>query len=531
MTYNVGPSRSVHSPCALLTSSTVTLAAGDVVVVDSGTYNESCVVDTLAGTMAAPITLQGAPGARPVMDGTGQDLSGAAGGPRAVLQFNNSAHWVVQHLEFVHGTNTSQNAAGVRVTQNSSDINFQDLSVHDNQIGVTSDSSAVLTLSSSEVYSNGVPGSNGVGHNLFLAGEYASVVGNYIHDAQGGQNVRLRTHYGELLYNTIANAAAYEIDLVHDGDSETLDATAVLIGNVVVRLATATNVEQTLVFGVGTDTPVGRSSSLYAVFNTFILRDGRNRLIRALPPTPGATVVFSDNAVHGIPTGTLLLDGAAVAFDPGTEAIFSGSNNWVTLGIAPPAPLTATLTGANPGFTSATVYTLLPTSPLLDQGVAPAMYLDDMGVSHPGVPSLEIQSPLGTLARMILGPPDIGAFEGTTRALPDAGTDGGAADASMDAATDAATDTGVDVSTVTDISAADAGSTDVAMTQATDAGSVPDARSSSDAAPPVEAGGAGSGSNNCGCLVPGGTPSRSPWALLGVLSLAAATRRRISVRR
>lgn len=81
-TYRVGASRTETSICGLIGSGK--LKAGDIIEVDAGTYHGACGVSA-SGNAGNPITLRGAPGTRPILDGTGFDLTGAGSTPRGIF--------------------------------------------------------------------------------------------------------------------------------------------------------------------------------------------------------------------------------------------------------------------------------------------------------------------------------------------------------------------------------------------------------------------------------------------------------------
>ncbi len=420
-TYQVGATRTYHSPCALV--SAVALQPGDVIEVDAGTYQEACQL-TASGTEQAPIVMRGVAGPRPVFDATGLDLSGSGQVPRAIFQFTNASYWQVSHLELTKAANGSNNGSGFRLTAGAHDVTFTDMSIHDNQDGAQSDGPSVITIQDSDIYANGA--NDGQSHNLYLQGDVVRLIGNHIHDSVGGQDIKLRTRYVELLGNYVENGGNYEVDLIQ-GPLTTMNANAVLIGNVFVRKEAADNNSQTILFGTDNpnDTTPSRNGALYAIANTFVLRNASNRLFHVLTstPAPAATHVYLyGNIVYATVAGTQLTADAA------TAGYVSGSNNFIADGIGGvPAALTATVTGADPGFAASDDYHLAPGSPAIDVGAAQPMYADGSGMMQSGVPMLQSTPPLGTEPRYQVGSGiDLGAFEyGNAPATgSDAGTGG-----------------------------------------------------------------------------------------------------------
>ncbi len=416
-TYPVGASRTWHSPCTLAAS--VPLQPGDVVEVDPGTYTDACQL-TASGTVAAPIVLRGVAGAsRPVFDATGLDLSGAGSVPRAIFQFTGGSHWRVQHLELKNASNGSGNGAAFRLTAGALDVIIDDVVVHDCQDGFMSDGVATLTVRGSDVFHNGA--GDGYSHNFYVAGQSIVLVGNHIHDSNGGQNVKVRSHDALLAYNLIENAANYEIDLIQDPPgTDAPNANAILIGNVIVRPPNAMNNSQVILWGSDNASVTGRNGSLFAISNTFVLANASNRLFHAVAPAAGSQIHLVNSIVHATVSGT------GLATDATTSALLVGSNDWITTGIASAGALASVIGGTDPGFVSATDLHLSPGAPVLGAGASGATAVDGSGATVSGVPDQEFTAPAGTLPRAPGSALDLGAF-----GLPrpgDAGTsDGGAA--------------------------------------------------------------------------------------------------------
>src|SRR3569623_1587817 len=398
MTYSVGASHMYTSPCKL--AAAVQLQPGDVIEVDPGTYTDACQL-TASGTAQQPITLRGVGGARPVFDASGLDLSGSGSVPRAIFQLTNASYWVLEHLELTHAANASNNGAGFRVTAGGHDLTVRDCSIHDNQDGAMSAGVSTITIEASDILHNGA--NDGQSHNLYLQGDTVRLVGNHIHDSVGGQNIKLRTRYIEIIANVVENAGNYEIDLIQGPNTAMANANAVLIGNLIIRATSSNNNTQTILFGTdnpGDATP-SRNGALYALGNTFVLRNSRNQLIHVLtsPSPPAATHVYLyNNIVHATVAGAQLPSAAA------TQAFITGSNNYITTCIAGvPAALTGTLTGADPGFAGSDDYHLAAGSLAIDVESGTPMYADGSGTMQNGRPTLEPTPPIGSEMRYIVG--------------------------------------------------------------------------------------------------------------------------------
>jgi hypothetical protein len=418
-TYSVGASRVYSSPCVLVAS--VSLGAGDIVEVDPGTYTDACELDA-SGTVLAPITLRGLPGPMPVFDATGVDLSGVGSIPRAIFQFTGGSFWVVQHLELENASNTSANGAAFRVTGGAHDILIEDVSIHDCQDGLMSDGVATVTVQASDIFHNGA--GDGFSHNFYMQGDSTTLIGNHIHDSNGGQNVKLRSRYAAVLFNRIENAGNYELDLIQGPLTSDANANAVLIGNVIVRPATSGNDSQVILFGTDDTTQLARNGSLYAVNNTIVLQNSKNRLFHAVQPVSGSQIFFENNIVVATTTGT------ALVADATTGGVLTGAHNWFSADIALSGTLTQTLSGADPGFASTTDYHLVASSPAVGQGALDAAYEDGTGTAQSAIPTEEFLAPEGTTPRPNATGLDLGAFE---HAASDGGTDGGSDAGGLDA--------------------------------------------------------------------------------------------------
>src|SRR2546426_920974 len=106
-TYEVGPGQPYPT-----IASVPPLNPDDIVNIHPGTYNE-VKKWTATGTATSPITLHGVGTPRPVIDATGQDVSGRNGAPRAAWEIQGN-YYLIQNLEFRNARN-GNNGAGIRV--------------------------------------------------------------------------------------------------------------------------------------------------------------------------------------------------------------------------------------------------------------------------------------------------------------------------------------------------------------------------------------------------------------------------------
>ncbi|HZX40400.1 MAG TPA: MYXO-CTERM sorting domain-containing protein, partial [Myxococcaceae bacterium] len=242
-----------------------------------------------------------------------------------------------------------------------------------------------------------------------------------------GQNVKIRSHHALLAYNLIENAGNYEIDLIQNPpQTDAPSANVTLLGNVIVRPASADNNSQVIVWGTDNAADPGRNGSLYAINNTFVLANSSNRLFHAINPAAGSQIHLVNSIVHATVTGT------GLAADATTEAILVGSNDWISSQVTTAGTLTGGLTGANPGFVSASDLHLTPGSPAVAAGAAGVTYVDGTGSVVSGVPDQEFADPLGTRPRAAASALDLGAY-GFALASDGGTPDAGAPDAGSDA--------------------------------------------------------------------------------------------------
>jgi hypothetical protein len=400
----------------------VPLAAGDTIEVDPGTYTDACEL-TASGTAAAPITLRGLPGTLPLFDATGVDVSGVGSTPRAIFQFTGGSFWMVQHLELENAANSSANGAAFRATAGAHDIVIEDVSVHDCQDGMMSDGVATVVVQASDIFHNGA--GDGFSHNFYMQGDSTTLIGNHIHDSNGGQNVKLRSRYAALFFNLIENAGNYEMDLIQGPLTSSANANAVLVGNIIVRPSASNNDSQVILFGTDDTTQAARNGSLYVINNTFVLQNPANRVFHAVQPVSGSQILFENNILFATVAGT------ALAADATTAGVLSGAHNWVGSNVTVSGVLMQTLSGADPGFVSSADYHLQASSPVIDQGLVSPTYQDGAGATQSAVPTEEFSAPMGTTPRRSEGFLDLGAFEyvnpdGGMGQPPDAGgLDGG----------------------------------------------------------------------------------------------------------
>ncbi len=400
-TYKVGPGQSF----AQITEIETMLAPGDVVeVMGDATYQGNIHIrPESSGTSAQKVTLRGIPvnGKRPVISG------GAEYG--IVLH---ASHFVFEGFEVTGG-------AAYCVVHKGDDVTIRDVVVHDcpmHGILGTDSESGDLTMEYTEVYANG----NGDHHHqIYIATDESMYPGSrfrmqhcYVHDGNGGNNVKTRSERNEIYYNWIEGASVgyHLLDMIGpDGQDPTLAREdSDVVGNVLIQHG-MWNVAR--MGGDGTGETQGRYRFAY---NTIIL-DSSAQIFRA---QDGIDSLEVDDNVFYLPQGGSpnLLDDSGAAWASG-QRVAIGHNNFVDAHMSPDF-LTGTIAGADPGFENGAAFQFVPvkSSPLVDQSVGP------VGPSGHEIPSpldapvfvpppRGIDNGLAAAARNLVGPLDVGAFE------------------------------------------------------------------------------------------------------------------------
>ena len=398
--YQVGPGRAF----ATLQSVAPKLAPGDVVEVDGGVTYPGDIKFGKSGTAAAKITLIGkrsASGARPRL----------AGGTNTV-HFG-ADHYVMRGFEVTGGASRC-------VFHQGHDITLQDSVVHDcpnHGILGADEESGSLTLQYVEVHSCG----SGDGrHPIYIATDEEAHPGSvfrmehcYVHDGNGGNNVKSRAQRNEIRYNWIEGALYHEIELIGpDGaDEDLFREDSDIVGNVFRK----TGKHYMARFG-GDGT--GQTNGRYRfVGNTVILAPGSSAAFRLYDGIE--SVEMHDNVFYRDGGGGVQIIRDSDASWTTGRAVIAGSHNWVPAGSTEvPSSWTSTLTDTNPGFVNASGrdFRLTAGSPLRGQGIINPASAPGFAFPSPLAAAL-FQPPLhrleergAALPRAAAGAVDIGAF-------------------------------------------------------------------------------------------------------------------------
>lgn len=327
-TYQVGQGKAYPS----LQDVAPLLEPGDVVEVDGGATYEGDLTFSKSGTRGARITIRGVRkgGHRPVI----------AGGTNAVHV--HADHYVFEGLDITGGAERCLFHEG-------DDITLRDSVVHDcpkHGILGADEESGSLTLDYVEVYGSG----NGTQkHQIYMATDEEAHPGAvfrmqhcYVHDGNGGNNVKSRAERNEIYYNWIEGATYHELELIGpDGaDEELAREDSDVVGNVIRKT------KPFFAARLGGD-GTGQTNGRYRlVNNTFLLVPGSSAALRLFDGIE--SVEMHNNLFYQE-------DGAAIYKDTDASWVsgvaISGSGNWVAEGsTSVPGTWKGTLTGADPGF-------------------------------------------------------------------------------------------------------------------------------------------------------------------------------------
>ena len=347
-TYAVGPGKTYPD----LGSVAAKLAPGDVVEIDGDASYPGDVVLRKNGSPSAKITIRGKRknGRRPVLRGG-----------KNTVQLDGS-HYVLEGLDITGGSFRC-------VFHHANDVTIRDTVVHDcpahGILGADTESGS-LTLQHVEVHHAGQGERK---HPIYIATDerqYPDAVfrmeHSYVHDGNGGHNVKSRAGRNEIYYNWIEGARFHELELIGSEEFPTnvLREDSDVVGNVLVK---RNNFPVVRLGGDG----AGESNGRYRFVNNTILSNGKAvfRLYDGLESLEAHNNVFFD--VGGGPVQ--LFRDVDAKWARG-RAILLGSNNWVTAGSTIPGVWKSTLTGKNPGFEDLAEFDLAPAagSPLCDAG-------------------------------------------------------------------------------------------------------------------------------------------------------------------
>ena len=411
VTYQVGPTRTYTT----LQAVAPLLNPGDLVEVDGNATYPGDLIFTRPGTSVNKITIRGirVNGLRPII----------SGGTNTV-EFRLSDHYVFEGFDVTGGSFRG-------IYHHAHDITLRDTVVHHcpahGILGADQDSGSLL-MEYVEVHHCG----NGTGqHPVYMATDEFAHPGSvfrmqycYLHDQNGGNNIKSRAERNEIYYNWVSGGFYGEIELIgpdphgnKNVNEDTAREDSDVVGNVFQHIPT----QGTRMARVGSD-GTGQTKGRYRfVNNTFILRQGQ--------VSPGVEIFQGIESLEMHNNVFFRVGGAAIdkiVLETRVRwvagRVSTGTNNWVTTGSALiPTAWTGTVFGANPGFTDISTYDVRPiaTSQLVDAG-------NGAPPSPPGhpfisplfppafLPPLHVAYAVGAAnTRPVFGAIDIGAYEYT----------------------------------------------------------------------------------------------------------------------
>lgn len=477
------------------------LAPGDIVELERDVAFEGGVTFEDAGTEAMPIIVRAASGAgaRPTLSG-GNNTIEAAGN-----------HYVFESLDISGGTARC-------FFHHADDVTLRDSVVHDcprqGILGADNDSGSIL-LERVEVHHCGGGDRD---HQIYMATDEVAYPGSvfrmqfcWIHDANGGNDVKSRAERNEIYFNWIEGAYYHELELIGpdpDGGIEEDEARedSDVVGNVFVKRGDNEAFAVVRFGGDGTGQSLGRYRF---AFNTVIVAPGSGAAVFRLFSGLESVEMHSNVFVMRGGGGVNLLREVEAEWTGG-RAVF-GSNNWVSTGSSNvPPEWTGTVTGEDPGLgetddLAALDLRIVDGSPLIDTGTLPAVFTAHpfpMPLDRPG------SSPVhgvGGVDRPVVGEIDRGAYELGSGPPP--------TDAGVMPGTDAGVVPGDDGGVIP--------GTDGGAMPGTDGGTMPGADGG-----PRDGGGTAEPSSGCACRVERRGSGAMTAIVLGLVLAALGRRRR-----
>jgi hypothetical protein len=404
--YTVGPGRVYQS----LQDVTARLVPGDVVELAGGVKYPGGVVLDRAGTRDKPITIRGVRvnGKRPVLSGGTNTLEARAD------------HYVIEGVELTQG-------AARCFFHHADDVILRDTEIHDcpkqGVLGADNDSGSLL-MEFVEVHHCG---SGTQAHQIYMATDESAHPGSvfrmqhcYVHDGNGGNNIKSRAERNEIYCNWVEGAMYHELELI--GPAEEFAKSGVredsdVVGNVLVKHAPSF---VTRFGGDGTGETRGR----YRFVNNTVITQAEGSAVFRLFDGIESLEAYN-NLFFAVGNGTVnLIRESEANWAHGRQ--IAGSNNWVgSKAMNLPKEWSKTKTGSTPGVEAIDNWQLRPTqaSPLVDGGTKSTVRTWKYGIGKPQfLPSCV--PPNRTLAGAAIARPsdgkiDIGAFEfGATKNVP-----------------------------------------------------------------------------------------------------------------
>jgi len=416
--YLVGPTRTYTTIQQLVSL----LSPGDTVEVDGGYTYPGGITFNRPGTDLNKIWIRGirdANGQRPILSGGVNTVAFTTPWPYNVP--NGGHHYIFEGFEVTGGSSRC-------IFHQAKDLTIRDCFVRDcpNQgiLGADQGSGNIL-IEFTEVARCGSGTQN---HQIYMATDQVNNPGSvfrlqhcYIHQGNGGNNVKSRAERNEIYYNWIEGARFHELELIgadfngDNGNPHLAREDSDVVGNVLVKRARPNNDPNFFVLRIGGD-GTGASHGRYRFVNNTVIC-GTSAVFRFFHELESVEI---HNNVFYNPSGNVNLTRSVEAIWISGQSQIAGANNWVKTGtINIPAQLTNTLTGSAPGFEDLSANNLFPSSlsPLVDEGSLPSIPVPNFSFPNP-LESITFVSTSGAVGweldahtRSDDGSIDIGAFE------------------------------------------------------------------------------------------------------------------------
>lgn len=425
-TYQVGPAKQYKK----IQDVEKLLKAGDVVEVDGNATYPGGVFFQNSGTAAQKITIRGIAvnGKRPVLTGDG----GSAKVPGLGLTVY-ADHYLVEGLEIT-------GAASSCVIHKGDDLTIRDSVVHDcagHGLLSNDDEAGSLLLDRVEFYKTGQGDRR---HQIYVTTSQDTHPGSvfrmencYVHDGNGGNNVKSRAERNEIYYNWIEGAYYHQLELIGPdvGEITPKREDSDVVGNVIV----GTSAQKWHVVRIGGDTEETATRGRYRFYNNTFLMEGNSSVIRVFGEVESISAY--NNVFHQRAGNTAMFSLSSAIWSSGTRVV-TGNSNFVTAsgfsGIPAAAEWANPISGADPGFTNLATLDLRPIagSILLDKGQDAPTELAGHEMPSPLLtPTESPQRAIAALVRPLVGKRDLGAYEfgsgppATAGGTPGGGTPGG----------------------------------------------------------------------------------------------------------
>jgi hypothetical protein len=388
---------------------------GDEVVISPGTYAFRVYL-TKQATAASPIIIRAADPANPPVWDFGSTLVENAPGSytagdrgRGGWQFSGASNYRLSGLVFRHCRTASNNSAGIRYYNTTTNLYLKDcvFTLDDNGLtGGTQNSEALVEFCEFNANGNTNASLSAPTHNIYVYGGYLTMRYCYVHDSVQGENFHIRCRDATLEFNWFARARNYEGDLMTDDDfsgSGPFNQTLTVRGNIFVQNSLPGNHSQVIAIYNDAGLP-NLTLSLHAFYNTFVGVNTNSAFVH-VSNADGTimTAEISDNIIAGTKTPVLVENSSA--------ATVTGVNNWLQTN-AGIGTLTGSVTSAVPGLRNPATedYRLVPNSACIGSANA-AVY---------GLPGREyyLNETTNRFWRVRSAARDIGAFESTTTSDP-----------------------------------------------------------------------------------------------------------------